>query len=416
MYYCPKILHLSLPFKIAKKYFFSKKKSGTYNAVTVISSISLLGYIVGTCALIIILSVFNGFENLFAKMYSNFDAELQITATHSKTFKQSDINFGAIAKVSEIETTSKVLEENVLLRYNNKETIATAKAVDENYLKTIHLDTCIEAGEAIIQNGDTNFALCGEALAYQLGVDPGDQFNFLSIYAPKKGEINFVNPENAFNRDLIIPAGIFAIQPDIDGKYILVPLRFLTQLLEKENELSAIEIKLKNSSDLTKAQTKLQAILGNKFTVKTRFEQREAFYKLVKTEKLISYIIILFILIIAIFNTIGTLYLLVMEKTREIKILHSMGLTASKIANIFAWQSLFIAAVGGFIGLILGFIICFAQQYFGFIKINPTSPIAYPIQFAIVDAFIVLFTIIILGLLTAIYPWLKAKKIALKLH
>lgn len=407
---------MSLSFQIAKKYFFSKKKSGTYNAVTVISSISLLGYIVGTCALIIILSVFNGFENLFAKMYSNFDAELQITATHSKTFKQRDINFGAISKVSEIATTSKVLEENVLLRYNNKETIATAKAVDENYLKTIHLDTCIEAGEAIIQNGDTNFALCGEALAYQLGVDPGDQFNFLSIYAPKKGEINFINPENAFNRDLIIPAGIFAIQPDIDGKYVLVPLRFLTQLLEKENELSAIEIKLKNSNDLTKVKTQLQAILGNKFIVKTRFEQREAFYKLVKTEKLISYIIILFILIIAIFNTIGTLYLLVMEKTREIKILHSMGLTASKIANIFAWQSLFIAAVGGFIGLVLGFIICFAQQYFGFIKINPSSPIAYPIQFVITDALIVLFTILVLGVLTAIYPWLKAKKIALKLH
>lgn len=407
---------MSLSFQIAKKYFFSKKKSGTYNAVTVISSISLLGYIIGTCALIIILSVFNGFENLFAKMYSNFDAELQITATHSKTFKQSDINFGAISKINEIETASKVLEENVLLRYNNKETIATAKAVDENYLKTIHLDTCIEAGEAIIQNGDTNFALCGEALAYQLGIDPGDQFNFLSIYAPKKGEINFINPENAFNRDLIIPAGIFAIQPDIDGKYVLVPLRFLTQLLEKQNELSAIEIKLKNSNDLSKVKTQLQIILGDQFTIKTRFEQREAFYKLVKTEKLISYIIILFILIIAIFNTIGTLYLLVMEKTREIKILHSMGLTASKIANIFAWQSLFIAAVGGFIGLVLGFIICFAQQYFGFIKINPLSPIAYPIQFVITDALIVLFTILVLGVLTAIYPWLKAKKIALKIN
>lgn len=403
-----------LPFKIAKKYFFSKKKSGTYNAVTVISGISLLGYIVGTCALIIILSVFNGFENLFAKMYSNFDAELQITATHSKTFKQSEINFSAINKIDEIDAASKVLEENVLLRYNNKETIATAKAVDENYLKTIYLDTCVEVGEAIIQNGDTNFALCGEALAYQLGVDPSDQFNFLSIYAPKKGEINFVNPENAFNRDLIIPAGIFAIQPDIDEKYILVPLRFLTNLLEKQNELSAIEIKLKNSADLNKVKLKLQAILGNKFTIKNRFEQREAFYKLVKTEKLISYIIILFILIIAIFNTIGTLYLLVMEKVREIKILHSMGLNANKIASIFAWQSLFIASVGGFIGLVLGFAICYAQQYFGFIKINPNSPIAYPIQFNITDAFIVLSTIIILGMFTAIYPWLKARKIALK--
>lgn len=407
---------MNLPFKIAKKYFFSKKKSGTYNAITVISGISLLGYIVGTCALIIILSVFNGFEHLFAKMYSNFDAELQITALHSKTFKQNEINFAAITKINEIAATSKVLEENVLLRYNNKETIATAKAVDGNYLKTIYLDTCVEVGEAIIQNGDTNFALCGEALAYQLGVDPSDQFNFLSVYAPKKGEINFVNPENAFNRDLIIPAGIFAIQPDIDGKYILVPLRFLMQLLEKENELSAIEIKLKNNNDLTKVQAKLKAILGNKFTVKTRFEQREAFYKLVKTEKLISYIIILFILVIAIFNTIGTLYLLVMEKIREIKILHSMGLTANKIASIFGWQSLFIAAVGGFIGLLLGFVICVAQQNFGFIKINPTSPIAYPIQFAITDAFVVFSTIIVLGMLTAIYPYIKAKKIALKLN
>jgi len=407
---------LPLPFKIAKKYFFSKKKSGTYNAVTIISSISLLGYIVGTCALIIILSVFNGFENLFAKMYSNFDPELQITATTLKTFKQSAINFEAISQINEIDATSMVLEENVLLRYNNKETIATAKAVDVNYLKIIHLDTCIAVGEAIIQNGDTNFALCGEALAYQLGIDPSDQFNFLSIYAPKKGEINFANPENAFNRDFIIPAGIFAIQPDIDSKYILVPLRFLSKLLEKENEISAIEIKLKNSRNLKQVQLKLKAILGNNFTIKTRFEQREAFYKLVKTEKLISYIIILFILIIAIFNTIGTLYLLVMEKIREIKILHSMGLTATKIANIFAWQSLFIAITGGIIGLVLGFVICIAQQYFGFIKVNPSSPIPYPIEFAIADAFVVLITILFLGLLTAIYPWLKARKIAINLN
>lgn len=219
---------MSLSFKIAKKYFFSKKKSGSFNAVTVISSISLLGYVVGACALIIILSVFNGFENLFAKMYSNFDAELQITALESKTFKINAINFNEINKISEISSLSKVLEENVLLKYNNKETIATAKAVDENYLKITRIDTCIRSGIALIENGDTNFALCGENLAYQLGIDPSDQFNFLSVYAPKKGEINFINPENAFNRDLITPSGIFAIQPEIDSKYIVVPLRFLS--------------------------------------------------------------------------------------------------------------------------------------------------------------------------------------------
>jgi lipoprotein-releasing system permease protein len=403
---------LSLSFKIAKKYFFSKKKSGSFNAVTVISSISLLGYVVGACALIIILSVFNGFENLFAKMYSNFDAELQITAIESKTFKINAINFNEINKISEISSLSKVLEENVLLKYNNKETIATAKAVDENYLKITHIDTCIRSGIALIENGDTNFALCGENLAYQLGIDPSDQFNFLSVYAPKKGEINFINPENAFNRDLITPSGIFAIQPEIDSKYIVVPLRFLSELLEKENELSAIEIKLKNNANTNKIKQQLNAILGNKFIIKTRFEQREAFYKLVKTEKLISYIIILFILVIAIFNTIGTLYLLVMEKVSEIKILHSMGLMANKIATIFAWQSLFISTVGGLLGLILGFAICFVQQKFGFIKISINSEIPYPIQFTTSDALLVFVTISLLGFLTSIYPWLKAKKIA----
>ncbi len=403
---------MSLSFKIAKKYFFSKKKSGSFNAVTVISSISLLGYVVGACALIIILSVFNGFENLFAKMYSNFDAELQITALESKTFKINAINFNEINKISEISSLSKVLEENVLLKYNNKETIATAKAVDENYLKITRIDTCIRSGIALIENGDTNFALCGENLAYQLGIDPSDQFNFLSVYAPKKGEINFINPENAFNRDLITPSGIFAIQPEIDSKYIVVPLRFLSELLEKENELSAIEIKLKNNANINKIKQQLNTILGNKFIIKTRFEQREAFYKLVKTEKLISYIIILFILVIAIFNTIGTLYLLVMEKVREIKILHSMGLMANKIATIFAWQSLFISTVGGLLGLIIGFTICFLQQKFGFIKISLNSEIPYPIQFTASDAILVFITISILGFLTSIYPWLKAKKIA----
>lgn len=403
---------MSLSFKIAKKYFFSKKKSGTFNAVTVISSISLLGYIVGTCALIIILSVFNGFENLFSKMYSNFDAELQITAIHSKTFNTNEINFYEINKIKEINKWSNVLEENVLLKYSNKETIATAKAVDENYLKITHIDTCIKNGTATIQAGDTNFALCGEILSYQLGIDPSDQFKFLSIYAPKKGEISFINPENAFNKGLITPSGIFSIQPEIDCKYIIVPMRFLSKLLEKENEISAIEIQLNENENINTVKQKLSSIIGSKFIVKTRFEQREAFYKLVKTEKLISYIIILFILIIAIFNTIGTLYLLVMEKVREIKILHSMGLTATKIANIFAWQSIFISMVGGGIGLLIGFLICLIQQNWGIIKINSNSEIPYPVEFTASDSILVFITIICLGFLTSIYPWLKARKLA----
>ncbi|MES2380904.1 MAG: FtsX-like permease family protein [Bacteroidota bacterium] len=403
---------MNLPFNIARKYFFSKKKSGSYNAITVISSISLLGYVVGTCALIIILSVFNGFENLFANMYSNFDAQLQVTALNTKTFSANAIPFNSIQQIDGIATYSKVLEENVLLKYSNKTGIATAKAVDENYLKVAHIDTCIEKGVALIQSGDTNFALCGEGLAYQLGIDPDNQFDFLSIYAPKKGEVNFINPENAFNRELVIPTGIFAIQPEIDNKFILVPLRFLNALLEKENQISAIEIKLKPDASITQVKAKLSALMGPQFIVKNRFEQREAFYKLVKTEKLISYIIILFILVIAIFNTVGTLFMLVMEKEREIKILHSMGFNANSIANIFAWQSLFIACVGGIIGIILGAVISFVQQTFGFIKISAESTQAYPIAFAATDAIIVFITIFVLGLITAIYPWLKAKKIA----
>ncbi len=405
---------MNLPFNIARKYFFSKKKSGSYNAITVISSISLLGYVVGTCALVIILSVFNGFENLFANMYSNFDAQLQITALHTKTFSANTIPFNSIQQIDGIETYSKVLEENVLLKYSNKTGIATAKAVDENYLKVAHIDTCIEKGVALIQSGDTNFALCGEGLAYQLGIDPDNQFDFLSIYAPKKGEVNFINPENAFNRELVIPTGIFAIQPEIDNKYILVPLRFLNALLEKENQISAIEIKLKPGASITQVKAQLSTIMGPQFAVKNRFEQREAFYKLVKTEKLISYIIILFILVIAIFNTVGTLFMLVMEKEREIKILHSMGFNANSIANIFAWQSVFIACVGGIIGIVLGAVISFVQQAFGLIKISTDSKQAYPIAFAITDAMIVFTTIFILGLITAIYPWLKARKIANK--
>lgn len=345
-------------------------------------------------------------------MYSNFDAQLQVTALHSKTFSAKTIPFNSIIQIDGIATYSKVLEENVLLKYSNKTGIATAKAVDENYLKVAHIDTCIEKGVALIQSGDTNFALCGEGLAYQLGIDPDNQFDFLSIYAPKKGEVNFINPENAFNRELVIPTGIFAIQPEIDNKFILVPLRFLNALLEKEDEISAIEIKLKPHASITRVKAQLTAVMGPQFAIKNRFEQREAFYKLVKIEKLISYIIILFILVIAIFNTVGTLYMLVMEKEREIKILHSMGFNANSIASIFAWQSLFIASVGGIIGIVLGAVISFAQQAFGFIKISADSSQAYPIAFSTLDAVIVFITIFVLGLITAIYPWLKAKKMA----
>jgi lipoprotein-releasing system permease protein len=405
---------MNLSFRIAWRYFISRRKSGAYNAVSLISWISLAGYLVGAAALVIVLSVFNGFGSLFGTMYAQFDADLKITPAKGKTFIPTEIPFQKIADLKGISSAEWVIEENVLMRYNNKQGIGTIRAVSENYIANSHLDTNILRGAAITQSGDTNYAIVGLGLSYQLGIDPDDQFHYLGIYLPRSGEVDMLNPDGAFAKGVISPSAIFSIQEEVDAKYVLVPLRFAQENLERGNQFSSIEIRLNKDEDLDQFQENIQEICGPNFEVKNRFEQRASFYKIMQSEKTISYVILVFILLIAAFNTIGSLYMLVLEKKTDLINLKGMGLKPKQAFRLFLFESLLIAVVGGFVGILLGAVFVIGQEKFGWVSLQNAESFvinSYPVKLQVMDLVNVFFTLIILGLITAIYPASKAAKI-----
>lgn len=404
---------MNLPLKIAFRYFFSRRREGSFNIITLISGISLLGYVVGAAALIIVLSVFNGFENLFSTLYSQFDADIQITSTLGKSFPTSQINIAQIKNIDGVLHVNYVIEENVLARYNGKQVLATVKGVDETYLNAVHLDTNLVSGALLLQEADTNFALVGQGLAYQLGVQPDDQFNFLTIYVPAKGEIDLLNAENAFKRNPIFPVGVLGIQEEVDNKYIIVPLRFIEPLLEKKGQVSSIEIRVKDESDMNDIRQKVEEMSGVNFSVKNRFQQRDSFYKVMKSEKFISFMILLFIMMVAAFNTVGSLYMLVIEKKKDLKIFASMGLTANQASKIFMFEGIILAIFGGLIGILLGGVVCWLQQEYSLINFSSSEGFiidSYPVRIKAADFLYVFLTIVGLGLLTSLYPAYKAKQ------
>lgn len=408
---------MNLPFKIASRYFFSPKKRGGFNAISLISYISLLGYAVGAAALLIVLSVFNGFEGLFTKMYSNFDADLQVLPKTGKSILISDIPINKIKELSWLKGYTAVWEENALLRYNGKQTIATIKAVDQNYLTTNPLDSNLLRGSLLLQQGDTSFAIVGQGIGYQLGIDPDDQFHYLGIYLPRKGEIDMLNPEGAFAHGMVFPVGVFGVQEEVDNKYVLLPLSYVFAQTGDSLHISHLELRLNSGKNMEQARGEINDLLGNKFEIKNRFEQREGFFKVMRSEKSISYFILVFILLIAAFNTIGSLYMLVIEKRKDIAVFSSLGFTANQTGLIYIYQSLFIAITGGLLGIMLGYFVCWGQQEYGWIALqnNGGSMIsAYPVMVKIKDAFTVFLTLFGMGVFTSLYPAWKARKFVLE--
>jgi lipoprotein-releasing system permease protein len=405
---------MNLPLKIARRYFFSRKSGGAFNLISILSGISLLGYIVGAAALIIVLSVFNGFEGLFMGMYNNFDSDFQVSASVGKTFHGSQLDSTKLHAIEGIEKISYVLEENVLLKYGDRQNLATVKGVDESFISLTGLDSSMVAGVLLLQDGDTNFAVVGQGVGYQLSIDPNNMFEVLRIYVPNKEEVDVLNPTSAFSEDVLLPVGVFNIQEEVDNKYVIAPLRFLHKLLNRKDEYSSVEIKIAPTVNPQKVRQALMDLAGERFVVKNRFEQREAFYKVMRSEKLISYFILFFILLIAAGNTIGSLYILVIEKRKDLSLLSALGLTPNEARNVFMWQGVMMAFVGSCIGLGLGVLVCYLQAEYGFVKLDSAASFmfnAYPVELRWGDAGIVFITVLFLGLLTAIYPAYKAKQI-----
>jgi len=394
---------MKLSLYIAKRYLFAKKSR---NAINVISAVSVAGVAVGTMALIIVLSVFNGLEKMVSSIFNTFDPDIKITAAEGKTFFADTTRLRLLADNDGVSCYSLTIEENALLKYGERQYIATIKGVDKNYIKVTDIDSSMWEGEFILEapNGRP-YAVPGLGVSQYLGI----RVNFitpLNIYIPRKSSGTSLDAENAFNRKYIFPSGIFEVEKEYDSKYIYLPLGFAREITENEDAVSAIEVKFADNADPGSMKKRISKIYGKEFLVQTRYEQQEIFYKVMRSERLAIFLILTLILIIASFNIIGSLTMLIIEKERDIEILKSLGADNDLIRKIFIFEGWLISIIGAFSGLILGFLICWLQQTFGLVRLQTETLImdAYPVVLKIKDFIIVPATVLLIGYWAAWYP------------
>jgi ABC-type lipoprotein release transport system permease subunit len=367
----------------------------------------VIGFMVGTMALIIVMSVFNGFENVVVKLFNTFNPEIQITAATGKTFDITTLPVAKIKALPGVVYYTDVIEENALLKYKEKQFIATIKGVNPDYQKLSGIDTMMTQGEFEIQKDSNNYAVVGQGVAYNLGLELNDYLNPLEVYVPRRGSSSMTNMMEAFNSEVLFTSGIFSVQQDFDEKYVIIPIRFARKLLDYDKEVTSVELGLDASADKEIIQKQIEETVGDKFVVKNRFQQQELLYKIMKSEKWAIILILSFILLIATFNVIGTLTMLILDKKKDISILWSMGADRKLIRRIFFAEGMMITFLGAFLGLGLGALICWLQQKFGFVHMPEGGSFvitSYPVHMQIKD-FIYVFAIdMVIGVITSWYP------------
>ena len=390
---------MNFPLFIAKRYFSTNKNT---NFVHIISWVSLVGVSIGTAALILVLSVFNGFENLILMMYNSFDPHIKITVNGGQTFSPDDISI----KHDAILEKAFVLEEDVLLRYQEKEFIATVKGVSEHYKALSGFDSLLVDGSYIDAYENNNVAVVGRGVAYYLSIGLGSMFEQLNIYVPNRNVRTLLNPITAFRQGSVLPIGIFGIQAEIDEQFIITPLSFIQNLSDREGQISAVEIKLNDENRIIEVQEYLKEELGDAFVVKNRLEQQEFLYKILNTEKLAVFLILAFIMMIATFNIIGSLSMLMLDKKEDIRTFRNLGIIMSDVQRIFFNKSMLTVIAGTAIGLAVGLLLASFQKAFGFIGMGGGNFVvdAYPVAIKTADVFLVSITVIIIGVIASWYP------------
>jgi lipoprotein-releasing system permease protein len=394
---------VKLPLYIAKRYLFAKKSR---NAINVISAVSVAGVTVGTMALIIILSVFNGLEKMVNGIFNTFDPDIKITAAEGKTFTPDSLTLKSLSVIPGIASWSLTLEENALLKYGDRQYIATIKGVDDKYEDVTQIDSSMFEGKfALKSSSGRPLAVPGLGVARYLGI----RINFveqLNIIVPRKSAGLNLNPENALKNTYIVPSGIYEVEKEYDSKYVYIPLDLAQYLLEDEHAVSSIEIKFSSSAEPGLVQKQVEKLFGKNYKVQNRYQQQEIFYKVMKSERLAIFIILTLILIIASFNIIGSLTMLIIEKERDVNILRSLGANNDLIRKIFIFEGWMISIFGAVFGVILGFVICWIQQRYGIVKLNSESLLmeAYPVVLKIRDFIVVPATVLIIGYWAAWYP------------
>ena len=393
---------MNLSFFIAKRYLISKKSN---NVINVISWISIIAIAVTTAALVVILSAMNGLTGVVADLYHAIEPDLKITAIHSKYISNADELSKKIKSINGVDQLSYSLEENALIKLDDKQAIVTIKGVDKNFKNLTHFDTVISEGAYLFSYKGQYFGVFGRGIANKLGINVNDIISPISIYAPKRGKMEGINPEDAFTKIAISPAGVFSLNDDFDFKYVLIDLQAAQELFDCKNVISEIELSVTDKDNLPSIQSQLQTLLGTNYQIKNRYQINDVLFKTLETEKLWTFLILAFILIIATFNIIGALTMLIIEKKKDIKTLYNLGADQQFIQQIFMKEGFLITAIGAVCGLLIGLVVCLLQIQFHFITFDDQYVIPYyPIKMEVKDFVWILGVVMVIGFVAAIYP------------
>ena len=399
---------MNFPFYIARRYLFSKKST---HAINVISSISVVGVAVATMALVVTLSVFNGFHDLVASFFTQMDPQLKVTPVKGKTALADDPILTRIRQLPEVEVATECLEEQALAVYGNRQQMVKVKGVEDNFNQLTHIQEILEGdGSFELHAADMHYGIPGLGVAYQLGL--GYTYDHpLKIYAPRReGQLNITNPTEGFVEDeLYSPGVVFCMkQGKYDKNYILTSLAFTRHLFDLEGRLSSLELRLKPGSDFERVKRQMEEIAGDQFYVQDRYEQQNDTFRIMKVEKLIAYVFLTFILVIACFNIIGSLSMLIIDKKEDVVTLRNLGATERQIIHVFLFEGRLISAIGAVIGVLVGLLLCWVQQQYGIVRLGSSEGSfvvdAYPVSVHPWDIVLVFFTVLAVGFLSVWYP------------
>ena len=407
---------MNFPFFIARRYLFSKKST---HAINIISGVSIVGVAIATMALVVTLSVFNGFHDLVASFFTAFDPQIKVMPAKGKTVPADDPKLTEIRQLPQIEVATECLEDQALAVYNQHQAMVTIKGVEDNFNRLTHIVEILEDGDTLLSNNaekyvlhaaDMNYGIVGMRIAEVLGMGysfPGT----MQVYAPRReGQLNMADPSQGFNSDeLYSPGALFCVrQAKYDGKYILTGIDFARQLFDQEGRLSSLELRLKPGSDFDAVKKHIQQIAGDTYKVLDRYEQQDDTFKIMEIEKLIAYIFLTFILIVASFNIIGSLSMLIIDKKDDVVTLRNLGASDKQITRIFLFEGRMISAVGAIIGIVLGLLLCWLQQTYGLVALGSSSESfvvnAYPVSVHPWDVVLVFVTVLAVGFLSVWYP------------
>ena len=394
---------MRLPLFIANRYLVAKK---SHNLINIITWISILGISVGSFALIVVLSAFNGLEKVISSMNNRLTPDLQISAAKGKTIDLTVFPLGQLKDIQGVDYVIPTITEDALFRANDKQHIGQVKGVGVEYQNIGRMNEIMHGGNGFqLSDGEYNFAVPGAGVAWYLGINAYNPYAMVRVYVPKRGNASLMSLENSFNSDVLTVRSVFSTEQEQDEKLVLVPFDWLSELLEYENKTSNVELFTAQNTDINKVKKEVNTIIGENFIVKNQQEQQETLYRIMRSEKWAVYVILTFILILATFNVVGSLSMLMIDKRKDTEILKSIGADNRLIQKIFLNEGLLISVAGGIIGLLLGIILVLLQQQFGFVKFGTGGNYvvdAYPVLLKLKDVLLIFATILAVGCTSAL--------------